>query len=262
MPDQSTAQICKIVYFFTGPAIHDIQKKSTQKSRLTKMILKLLNLLSSARSQYSLSMDYNMSYEWHLRANEHLLVAPSARGAYVECSTYDGLAVKAGLAGSSLRPIEGTTSLIGIAFGTHTGDVLLTALKDLTFVIHIRFLPYTAGQEAEVLFAPRRSPIDESSANDSAAPPGPVVPGRIDARNWVLVVGSVALAVCIGVGIICAVRRENHGDYQEIEISDSEDFDEYIPSVSDGQRATGGRCAPYVACKIENGSIEHLSNKV
>jgi hypothetical protein len=214
------------------------------------MLLNLLNLLSSLRPQDSLSTDSNVSYEWHLRANEQLLIKASAPGASIWCSTYDGLAVEVGVGGSPLSAVGRTDSLVGVDFGAHTGALRLTAREDAAFAVHIRFLPYEAGRAARVLFAQGAAAMDGGTG---AAPPAP----QAAAGNWAALAAAAALAVCLGLGIIWAVRRDNHGNYEEIEISESEDFGGYIPAVGGGQRLP-----PYVACRIENESIAHISNRV
>jgi hypothetical protein len=60
--------------------------------------------------------------------------------------------------------------------------------------------------------------------------------------------------MCAVFAIIHSVRRENHQDYQEVNNSGDEDFDDYITATT--QVPWEPQTSPYVLCKLDNGSIE------
>jgi hypothetical protein len=215
--------------------------------------------LASTLALYSLSMNYNISYEWHLRQGEAILVVPAGYGAYIACSSYRGLAVHVGVGDAAGSAVNASDALLGVSLGASEGHVLLLASADVSFLLHVRFVRYAAGEQPRVVAAPDAPPVDfaADAARATDAELAGAAPGADGAAaRWAPLVLSLLVAVCMAVLIIRGVIRRNHGPYEEMAISDDEGLDGYIPAV----------IAPlpernYVACVLGNESVREVNRE-
>jgi hypothetical protein len=241
------------------PAKYDPLKNWLPKS--PQMSLSLLTFLSSTHSQYSISVNFNVSYEWKLYRGEVLEISPSSPGAYVVCSKYDGLSLKVGLGDKEESTINDLHTLVGVHFGSLKGYLQITATKDTTFLVHVWFLSYSHEQPIRIIRIPNDSQSEAS--NEKAIPkvneaPQTLVDSEQSAAGWAPLVISIALAICILIAIIRGVRRANHQNYEELDISEDDDLDGYIPAVTPILPPKPAE-SPYVLCRVGDGGLEPIT---
>jgi hypothetical protein len=185
--------------------------------------------------------------------------------AYVACCPFSNLSVSfaVGQADASALSADDVSSLAGISFGSQWGRVELASSSDVTFLLHVRFIKYSRNQACRPLFHPNDTePVDLPSTMPKHAPPDGAdiagVASLVDdpgsASSLPIIAFSVAATVIVIFVIVQSRRRGNHQNYEEMDISDDEDLDTYIPAVVD-RSAPGHVASPYVVCVIDEGSM-------
>jgi hypothetical protein len=234
------------------------------------MVFSLVDLFASTLAFYSLSMNYNMSYQWHLLPGEHLVVMPGALGACFACSSYKYLAVTVHTGKDSKQNAPG--DIVGVRFGGQLGQIDVAASREVTFYVHIRFVQYDASDEVRFIRHPERLPFNVTESSASSDPGDRSQSREISTRlsddsenasTLPIVAFSLAIAVIVVFMIIQNRRRENHHNYEEMDISDDEDLDAYIPAVVNQPRAPERKDdpvpeSPYVVCVMNEGTVAQL----
>jgi hypothetical protein len=236
------------------------------------MVFSLVDLFASTLAFYSISMNYNMSYQWHLLPGEHLVVVPSALGACFACSSYQYLAVTVHTGKDSKQ--NAPDDIVGVRLGGQWGQIDVVASREVTFFVHIRFVQYDASDEIRFIRHPERLPFNVTESSESSDPGDRSQSREIsgstrlsddsgNASTLPIVSFSLAVAVIVVFLIIQNRRRENHRNYEEMDISDDEDLDTYIPAVVDRPRAPERKDdpvpeSPYVVCVMNEGTVAQL----
>jgi hypothetical protein len=233
-------------------------------------MVSLLDFFTSTFSLYSLAMNYNMSYQWRLVPGEVLVIAPQAPGAYVACRPYSNLSVRFAVSQADAYAISqhDISSLAGIDFGSQWGRIELTSFSDVTFLVHIRFINYAPDQACRPLFRPNDTdPVDlpqqVSSDGLDVAGTASLADDLGSVNTLPIITFSIAATVIVIFLIIQNRHRDNHQNYEEMDISDDEDLDNYIPTVVDrsvpGHGPPTDVASPYVVCVINEGAVTKCS---
>jgi hypothetical protein len=180
-------------------------------------LLTLFEVALNAVSLSSLSINFNASYEWHLQAGESLSVFPAGRGALIATDVHVGQKWDVYVDDAFAGTFE--DSEYAVRFGDFEGHVIITAAKDMNFVLHVRFLPYKPGEKSVLVkLSDSGLPNDVKPSASSGLP--------LEAFLFcVMLLGVIGLIICV----VDVKRRQNHRENDRMEIS--EDDDGNIPPV-------------------------------
>jgi hypothetical protein len=188
-------------------------------------VLSLVGLLLNSVSLNSLSVNFNASYEWHLQAGESITIYPAGLGAFVSTDSSTGQKWDVFVENKYATSFQ--DSDYSVSFGGSRGHVVITATKDIAFVLHVRFLPYRMGQKSGLV---RKSASVSSAQAPAAQHHVSQLPSSSVAIEGCILLASFLALVTVVVFIVHSRRRVNHDLNEPMDISD-DDVDNVPPSL-------------------------------
>jgi hypothetical protein len=179
-------------------------------------ILALMDFFLNSVSFSSVSANFNTSYERRLLAGESLTVLPAGRGAILAADSH--LGQKWDIYVNNIFATSFEEDDYAVKFGDHDGHVVITASRDITFTLHIRFVPYEAGEKPVLVHTSSLTVPDPPAQHPPAQSPS----ASGSAEALVLIVSFLAL-IAVVVCVIRSRRQRNHEPNDFMEISEDEE---------------------------------------